>query len=272
MNRSECKSAAREQLQKAGNAPKLITLVFLLTAAAVTALRLFLGWYEPGGRSGSQTLSDQMASGARNLALSFGISFLLQLVLVVLMAGYTAMALGIHKEREQDWRVLLTGFSSLGRVILLDILKALRLVLWSYVFCLPAAYLLTLGMVGDISMDQNLAAALLYGYVALVMFIVSYRYRLCYFLLMDHPELSATMALRRAASMTKGHRWELFRMDLSFLPWLLLGTLTCGILLIWKLPYMAATYANVYEALSREEEQRLERMRELMEQQQNFPR
>lgn len=56
----------------------------------------------------------------------------------------------------------------------------------------------------------------------LVMWIVSYRYRMIWFLLMDHPDASPWQLLRTSSAMTQGHRWELFLLDLSFLPWFLL--------------------------------------------------
>jgi uncharacterized membrane protein len=42
---------------------------------------------------------------------------------------------------------------------------------------------------------------------------------------------------------------QLFLLDLSFLPWLVLCACTGGILLIWKLPYIVTTYAHAYATL-----------------------
>lgn len=271
MDRREYKAAARQQTARAGNSPKIITLIFLLSSALILALRYAASILSEQAGSGKNYLSDSIAAGARTMLLSFAITFALQLVLVLLMAGYTAMILRLRKGEETAPGDLLRGFHTAGRVILLDVLKALRLILWSYAFSLPAGYLLALGMMGQVPVSQELIMVGLYAYVCIVMFLVSYRYRLSYFILMDHPEFSASQALKRAAAMTKGHRLELFLMDLSFLPWLLLSAFTCGILLIWKLPYIAASYAGCYDGLTRDYEARQARIRELIEQQ-NFPR
>lgn len=271
MDRRACKAAARQQTAESGGNLKLTTLIFLLCYAAILLANYAVGYCLDDKWSGL-TLNDQVVSHARNMVLSLVLSFALNMVLTLLTAGYTSMALGIRSRLEIDSTYLLKGFSSAGRVILLDILKALRLVLWSYLFSLPAVYVLVLLFRLNAEADPTLVFALIYAYVAVVMWVVSYRYRLSYFVLMDHPELSASQALRQATAMTRGHRMELFLLDLSFLPWILLSALTCGILLIWKLPYLVTTYANVYDALTEQYKQRQERIRQLVEQQQNFPR
>ena len=45
---------------------------------------------------------------------------------------------------------------------------------------------------------------------------------------------------------------ELFVLALSFFGWALLGAITFGIAYIWILPYMQATYTNVYRWLKAE--------------------
>ncbi len=271
MDRCACKAAARQQTVGSDSHLKLTTLIFLLCNAAICLANYAVGYCLDDTWSGL-TLNDQVISHARNMALSLVLTFLLHMVLTLLMAGYTSMALSIRSRQKTDPACLLKGFSSAGRVILLNILKALRLVLWSYLFSLPAVYVLTLLFQLNAEAESALIFALVYVCVAVVMLIVSYRYRLSYFVLMDHPEFSASQALRQATAMIRGHRMELFLLDLSFLPWILLSALTCGILLIWKLPYLVATYANVYDALTEQYKQRQERIRQLTEQQQNFPR
>jgi uncharacterized membrane protein len=49
--------------------------------------------------------------------------------------------------------------------------------------------------------------------------------------------------------MTQGHKMDLFVLDLSFIGWMLLGSITLGIAYIWVLPYMNATHINAYNSL-----------------------
>ena len=46
--------------------------------------------------------------------------------------------------------------------------------------------------------------------------------------------------------MTTGQKMDLFVLDLSFLGWIILGALCCGIGLLFVQPYPEATKAEVY--------------------------
>ena len=51
--------------------------------------------------------------------------------------------------------------------------------------------------------------------------------------------------------LTNGHKADLFTMTLSFLGWLLLSCLTCGIGLIWLYPYTTMAYTYAYYDLKK---------------------
>ena len=67
-----------------------------------------------------------------------------------------------------------------------------------------------------------------------------------YFIIVDFPNYTAKEVLRNSCKIMKPHLWKLFYLELSFLPLMLLCILTCGIGLIWLLPYMQMTYACFY--------------------------
>ena len=56
----------------------------------------------------------------------------------------------------------------------------------------------------------------------------------------------------RSMAMMKGHKWELFLLDLSYIGWLLLGLLSLGIGLLWIIPWMNMARVKFYEELKRE--------------------
>ena len=74
------------------------------------------------------------------------------------------------------------------------------------------------------------------------------------YILLDKPELSATDAITESRNMMNGHKMELFLLDLSFIGWILLSILTCGILFIYVVPYMQAARAEFYRTLKGENE------------------
>lgn len=77
----------------------------------------------------------------------------------------------------------------------------------------------------------------------------SYSYAMTPYILLDKPELSATEAITESRNMMNGHKMELFLLDLSFIGWILLSLLTCGILFFYVAPYMQASRAEFYRTL-----------------------
>ena len=82
--------------------------------------------------------------------------------------------------------------------------------------------------------------------------VLQYAYAMVPFLLRDYPELTATEALRTSREMMKGHKWDLFVLDLTFIGWIILCCFTLGIGWLWLKPYMCAASAHFYEDLKDE--------------------
>lgn len=75
-----------------------------------------------------------------------------------------------------------------------------------------------------------------------------------YFLLLDFPQYSGKELLLCSMRLMKGHRWELFRTRLSFLPLSLLGALSFGVGDLWVTPYINMTLALYFLNLMRSRE------------------
>ena len=82
--------------------------------------------------------------------------------------------------------------------------------------------------------------------------ILAYAYAMVPYLLRDYPELTATEALRTSRQMMRGHKWDLFVLDFTFIGWMILCCFTLGIGFIWLQPYMSAAHAHFYENLKAE--------------------
>ena len=72
------------------------------------------------------------------------------------------------------------------------------------------------------------------------------------YILAEDPGMGPMEAIRRSKEMMEGHKMEYFLLGLSFYGWALLGIFTFGILYIWLIPYMQATFANYYRSLKGE--------------------
>lgn len=80
-------------------------------------------------------------------------------------------------------------------------------------------------------------------------FILAYAYRMVPYLIQEYPELTPREALKLSREMMRGHKWNLFVLDLTFIGWILLTVLTLGIGGLWLTPYMQTTVAHYYEDL-----------------------
>ena len=113
------------------------------------------------------------------------------------------------------------GFSEqFGRNLLLGFLRGLFTALWSMLFVVPGI-------------------------------VKHYSYSMSFYVAADHPEYTWNQCMDESKRMTAGHKGELFVLDLSFIGWSLLCSLTLGILSIWIMPYMQQTDIGYFEAIKR---------------------
>lgn len=77
-------------------------------------------------------------------------------------------------------------------------------------------------------------------------------YSMMGFIMMDRPETNWQSALNESKEMMNGHKADLFVLLLSFIPWLLLVSVTFGIAGLYVYPYMYTTVANFYRSLRQE--------------------
>lgn len=75
----------------------------------------------------------------------------------------------------------------------------------------------------------------------------TYSYALTPFILEDAPQLSASEAIHRSRMMMRGHKFDLFWLQFSFIGWFFLSILTAGIGFLWLKPYYNTAAAAFYE-------------------------
>lgn len=106
-----------------------------------------------------------------------------------------------------------------GNVVATILLRDVFLFLWSLLFVIPAI-------------------------------VKTYSYRMVPYIVAENPDMKATDAITLSRNMMKGHKWNAFVLDLSFIGWYLLSCLTLGLLAFFYVsPYHYATNAELYGAL-----------------------
>lgn len=148
------------------------------------------------------------------------IAALLSFVLSIVHAGLLIFILNSVRRNSPCFGNLMDGFSIWFKVLLLELLKTVFISLWSMLFIVP-------------------------GIIAV------YRYSQAMFILIDDPSKSPLQCIRESKEMMRGHKAELFKLDLSFL---LLFLLTLLPLVgygfrVWSIPYIGTTKAMYYEYL-----------------------
>ena len=77
--------------------------------------------------------------------------------------------------------------------------------------------------------------------------IKSYSYMMVPYIVNDNPELSAKEVITRSREMMNGNKWRAFLLDLSFIGWVLLSLMTCGIVgVFYSEPYRRSARAALY--------------------------
>lgn len=135
-------------------------------------------------------------------------------------------------------------------------LMTLYVLLWTMLFALPGAILFSIGFVAYLMYGTG-TAMMIIGFILyfagiIVAFIKAYQYSMIPYLLLDKPEFTVKDCFNMTKKMTKGNKWSLFVLDLSFIGWVLLSTLTFFILFIFYVgPYMSLASAGAYDYLKR---------------------
>ena len=124
----------------------------------------------------------------------------------------------VIKDQKPEVKDAFSGFDDFWSAFKVTFLVGLFTFLWSLLFIIP-------GIIKSISYSMSM------------------------FILAENKGKSALDCINESKQMTEGHKAELFVLALSFIGWILLGSLTLGIAYIWVIPYMEATFANAYQSL-----------------------
>ena len=198
-------------------------------------------------------LSTNLFSGtsALDLVLSEIFMLVVSLIVGIISAGLGYMLLNISREKEfslgdlgyffknQPDRVIVAGF----------VLAMIQLI--TAIPCYYVSFTTDPGLTVD-SMTLGLLAV-----STLLNFLISLPFAMTYFLMADDTELGGIQALKESARLMKGNIWRYVKLNLSFIPLLLLSVFTFYIALFWIMPYMEMSMVAFYRDLDGELDYRL---------------
>lgn len=79
----------------------------------------------------------------------------------------------------------------------------------------------------------------------------AYEYAMVPYLLAENPKLASSEAFLQSKKMMTGNKWRLFKLQFSFIGWILLCIITCGIGAFFLEPYMEAACAEFYKEMQK---------------------
>ncbi len=226
LNRIELKRGAKALTKSAQVSAYLMALVYLLIRAALNLANNYVGanegYYIQIGDYQyhvQNSLIFHHASFPTPVVVFVGV--FVWLMGCVLAAGWILYHQGVRRGEVMPYATLFDGFGFAGKIILLNLVIAVFVFLWSLLFIVP-------------------------GIIAI------YRYRFAVYNLCENPELGVMEALAMSKAQTKGYKLDLFVLDLTFLGWNILCVLTAGILAIWIAPYVQQTDLAYFDAIKAE--------------------
>ena len=167
-----------------------------------------------------------LVSAALALPATTGIGALISLVICGPAAiGLAAISLGMVRDCEKpNFQYLIWGFKKEQwlRSFLIGLLNYVLVALWSILFVIP----------GIVKM---------------------YAYSAAYYVALDDDskKMSAMDCLRQSEKLMKGHKWQLFMLDLSFIGWYILGAMAFYVGAFFVIPYHMTARAAFYDKIVR---------------------
>lgn len=246
IQRKQLKSNARAAIRAGKGRIVWIGLVYGVLVLALTYLSLRVS----GDLAALQQMLAALEEGSMELTLtesttgSSVLTLAIDVMVTMLGVGFVVACLATARSQRASVGNLFDGFACFLRALGVTILKYLIASACGMIYVLPVSLLMLLGGEGLAVWAPVIGLPLLAP--ALRTF---YSYRLAVYLLLDRPELSAFGCMHVSRRMMAGRRWELFRLDLSFIGWMILG---CAFLpaMVWVLPYMQVCFAGYYDALA----------------------
>ena len=178
--------------------------------------------------------------------ISMIVGFIIEIALVSLFIVYS------RSPDPVSIKVFFEGLNKWGRGILGGLWRGLWTVLWGLIV-IPVTVLFSFLMSFVpfyISYELALFFVIIFMFIGFIpMFIKTVEYTFTMFFLAEFPAIGIRKALTLSKKITKGNRWNVFVIELSFIGWFLLGAITVFIGMLWVIPYYYMTMTNVFHAL-----------------------
>ena len=166
-----------------------------------------------------------LASALPQIALQFAPQNILLNIVVICVSAYIQLGLavyciGLYKGDEVSYVTIFSRFNGLK----------------------PIVFILILSVV------------IMLGFILLIIpgIILSLMYSQVFYILADDPDIEAIEAFNKSEKMMRGHKWQLFMLNLEAALYIFAGIFTLFIWWAWLIPRYSVAIAGFYEELKKE--------------------
>lgn len=173
--------------------------------------------------------------------------FIVSLLSMVISTGYNFMLLNMARGREYRFGNLIYMFKKgsdgvLSAALIMALIDTVLMIPFYYMVNMTAPAAETMEAVLEWSqpiMHSALAATVL-GVV------IKLPFAMAFYILADNPQMKGREALKKSASLMKGHMMQYLVLQISFIPLMFLSILFLYVGLLWVMPYIYATNTIFY--------------------------
>ena len=247
LDRKELKRTAKQAMGAARPSPYWVSLAMVAVMMALGVLSMSLDGSLNALRSMYSSAMEGSLTYAQPQAVGGGLGWLLGIALEVmsmeLTVGFVIYTVRVWRHEKAGCGELFDGFGVFFRSIWIQLLPSLLISLWSMLYVLPVTTLLV--------MTDSVWWTVICLPLLIPVVMASLSYRLAIYIMLDDRNLSCWQCIALSREMMRGHKWESFVLDLSFLGWVLLCAIpVAGILLmIWVTAYQQVVMAGYYDRL-----------------------
>ncbi|MEE0877952.1 MAG: DUF975 family protein [Treponemataceae bacterium] len=218
-DRIEFKHQAKKRLRNSWTIPVLITLIFYVIFFMINKDAFEFSMPDFSNiQNFAYSYSYNVSPSDENATISLLTSLVNIIIYGIFGIAFAKFYLDMTQKDKMQFQDFLNNLSMFTRGILGQLWMTLWIFLWSLLFFIPGI-------------------------------VKTFAYSQMHYILAEYPEVSVTEAMKISMKITKGYKWDIFVMYLSFLGWMILSMLSCGIGFLWLIPYMNLSSANAYKFL-----------------------
>lgn len=173
--------------------------------------------------------------------------FIVSLLSMVISTGYNFMLLNMARGREYRFGNLIYMFKKGSDGVLS---AALIMALIDTVLMIPFYYMVNMTAPAAETMEAVLewSQPIMYSALAATVLgvVIKLPFAMAFYILADNPQMKGREALKKSASLMKGHMMQYLVMQISFIPLMFLSILFLYVGLLWVMPYIYATNTIFY--------------------------